>query len=111
MALARRPGGPRPHLGGAERGTPWEDRQAGGGPRLVLPGARILLRRARACPRPLLGPDRLLLRPQRRRGDRAPAELESVALLRQPLHRTGGGGGRRRRLGPEGIPRLGAQSG
>jgi len=47
----------------------------------------LLLRRARARARPLLGPDRLLLRAQRRHRDRASAQLEGVALLREPLHR------------------------
>src|SRR4051794_1027998 len=99
MAVAYGPGGVPAHPERAERRAAAEDRSPGRIPRLVLPGAGLLLRRARPRPRSILGADRLLLRPQRRRRDRAATELEGVALLRQPLHRTGRGGRRRRRLG------------
>src|SRR5439155_21249819 len=99
MALERRPGGIPPDPRRAERSPPYPNPPAGPVPRLVLPGTRLLLRRARARARPLLGPDRLLLSAQRRHRDRASAQLEGVALLREPLHRTGRPRGRRGCLG------------
>src|SRR5207302_5955041 len=110
MALARGPGGAPPHSRRTQRLPAAEDRSAGGIPRLVLPGAGVLLRRARPRARSLLGAGGLLFRPQRRHRDRTTAQLQGAALLREPVRRTGGSGRRRRRLGVEGVSRLGPES-
>src|SRR2546428_14184576 len=54
MALARGPGGAPPHSRRTQRLPAAEDRSAGRIPRLVLPGAGVLLRRARPRARSLL---------------------------------------------------------
>src|SRR5438477_4437298 len=102
MALARGPRGAPLHSRRTQRLPPPEDRSAGRIPRLVLPGAGVLLRRAWSRSRPVLGPAILLLRAQRRHRDRASPQLQGPALLREPVRRAGRARLRRRRLGAEG---------